>query len=540
MNFSALKKMKFSKGARPLSEPMDPTKAARALVRRKKMASRSVKTLLSVLIDQDYILCALQTFDGGPGRVTAVREFGMELSSEETPLPVALYALLSEFIGAKHSIDAAFLYLGEGLAEAHKVVADGMNREDVLASIGNESFWPNMVATSREIEDQAVCFELFNPDGLASSSVGVEAVFLEGRILADLEKAMSGLKLQCLSIAPLGAAISGCLLDGSGLDAVGLDIRSDGRCLVYSSRAGRCIPEEVFLPVASSNIKPFNPAASSSSAESPDGALHLIWGMAQFKGREPGAVAYCAPKDFNLDALRGSSDQTLERFDARIDRSEIDEQITRVSSERRVAEVIFMTQYTQLLSSVLPGDPLRNSDLNFRSKSWDLFDGDRRKSALHRSLLLSGALGVASAFGITAAAGIFLLDYRQIALDNEQVKSELSALDIDIMAVRRELEMLSLREEAIAQISGNHRDVYAALISVLGLVPHQVQLSRVSVEGETGNFTIEGVGANEIVVSNFVGLLSGGGRARASLLRISVNDEAGFSFEISVPFADLL
>lgn len=540
MNFSGMKKLKFSKGGRPASEPLGAPKADCALARGKKMASRSVKTLLSVLIDQDYILCALQTFDGGPGRITAVREFGIEVSSEETPLSVALSALLSEFIGSKHSIDAAFLYLGEGLTEAHKVVADGMNREDVLASIGNESFWPNMVVSSREIEDQAVCFELFGPAGLASSGVGVEAVFVERGILADLEKAVSGLKLRCLSIAPINGAISGCLLDGIGQDAVGVYIRSDGRSLVYSNRAGRCTPDEVFLPVSSSNIKPFNPAASPSSGISDADAPHQIWGMAQFEGRKPGTVAYCAPKDFNLDSLHGSSDQTLQRFDAQIDRCEVEEQLTRMPSERHVAEVIFITQYTQLLSAVPPGDPLRNSDLNFRSKSWDLFDGDRRKSALYRSLLLSGALGVTSAFGITAAAELFLPDYRQIAFDNAQVKSELRALDVEIMSVQGELEMLSLREEAISQISGNHRDVYAALISVLGLVPHQVQLSRVLVEGETGNLTIEGVGANEIVVSNFVGLLSDGGRARASLLRISVNEEGGFSFEISVPFFDLL
>lgn len=540
MSFGAIKKHKTSKVEQPQPGTTRSREAGRGAGRSKKLSSRAAKTLLSVLVERDYALCALQVFDGGRGRVTAIREFEMDLSGEDTPRPVALSALVSEFIGSKHSVDAAFVYIGENLTEGHRFVAKGMSREDVLAAIGNETFWPNMIVTEREIREQAVSFELFDLAEPASPGIQVEAVFVDSIFLADLEKALHGMKLQCLSIAPIGGAISGCLLDGTGADAVGVDIRSDGRALVYYSGSGRCTPDEFYIPLLGLNTQPFNPALTSGPVATPARGNHSIWGEVQFKSGEPRAVVYCAPQGFDQDILRGSSGQAIKKFDAQIEYSEVNDHFMKVSSERRVAEVIYMAQYTQLLSAASPGDPPRDSDLNFRGKHWGLYDGDRRKTALYRSVLLSGAIGTALAVGITAAAGLFLPNYRQLTLDNELVKSELNALDGELMRIQQEFDMLGLREAAIAQISGNHRDVYAAVISVLGLVPHQIQLSQVSIDGETGDIAIEGIGANEIAVSNFVGLLSVGGRARASLLRISVIDEGGFSFEISVPYLDLL
>lgn len=538
MNFSALKNLGLSKRLHRDSGPIRNPMYAEA--RPKKPELRASKTLLSVLVDQSHLLCVLQNFDGGGGQITAVREFGIDLYDSEVPRPVTLSALLSDFIGPKHSVDAAFIYLGESLTERHKVVADGMSREDVLAAIRNQSFWPNMVVTARELEEQEVCFELFELDGSEGSGTVAQAVFLNHDLLADIEKSLASLKLQCFSISPIGSAISGCLLHGSELDVVGVDIHSDGRAVIYPSGAGRYTPVDVYLPVSGSKIQPFNPALSSAPTTNADGGPHPIWGMNNFETVDARYVIFSAPEGIDVEVLRGPNVHSLERFDAQIDTTVVEDQFNRISSTRLVTEAIYMAQYTQIFTAAAPGGPPRDSDLNFRDKSWDLFDGDRRKSALRRSLFVSSALGVMSAIAITATARMILPDYNQIALDNEQVKSELVALDSDVMTVRQEFEMLALREEAIAQISGNHRDVYAALISVLARVPSQVQLSRVSLTGEAGNVSIEGIGINEIAVSNFVGLLSGGGRARASLLQISVNEEGGFAFEVSVPYADLL
>jgi Tfp pilus assembly protein PilN len=151
-----------------------------------------------------------------------------------------------------------------------------------------------------------------------------------------------------------------------------------------------------------------------------------------------------------------------------------------------------------------------------------------------------GILGLAVGLFIKVGASYFLPDYVEIKLSNELVEAELTLLDSQIMQLQQEIQMLSLREEAISQIDGNHRDVYDALISVLRTVPSKVELSRIAIDADAGNVRIEGWGINEVLVSNFLGLLSRNGETRASLLNLTVTDSGGFQFEISIPFDEIL
>jgi hypothetical protein len=74
----------------------------------------------------------------------------------------------------------------------------------------------------------------------------------------------------------------------------------------------------------------------------------------------------------------------------------------------------------------------------------------------------------------------------------------------------------------------------------LRTVPSQVELSRIAIDADAGNVEIEGLASNEVLVSNFVGMLSRNGEARASLLTMSVTEGGDFQFEISIPFDELL
>lgn len=540
MKFGRMGKLKTSVQVSDTKEPYGLSSSVTVATAQKKWRRQPEKVLLSMLIDTEYMLCVLQSFDGEQGKIIAVREFEIDFLAEDTPMSVALSALLSEFLGKKQQVDATFVFLGAALTESHEFTAVGMEHKDVLAAIENGTLWPNMVVTSREIDDQAICFELSDLSNVDESGVIVAAIFLDRAILSNITKCFSGLKLNCVSISSLDNAVSGSLLNAAGPDGVALDIRSDGQTRVFINSVSRCIGEEIRFPTNSSKIQPFSPAGRLVAGSDKDFAPHPIWGLARLEAKLPNRVSFGAPSNFDVNTLQGDANQTIKRFESQIDLVLVGGQLKGLSSDRRAAEILYLAEYTHLLSAMGPEATLRKTDLNFLDKSWDIYEADRHKSDLQRSLLRWGGVGAAASWAILTISFSSMPDYRQIALDNEMIKSELSFLDSKIMAIQNEFNTLSLREAAIEKISGNHRDIYKVLITVLRLVPLQVQLSRVAVDAESGDVSIEGAALNEIAVSKFVGLLSGVGRARASLLRIRVNDEGAFSFEISIPYDDLL
>lgn len=505
-----------------------------------KMAKRSQKSVLSVLVNQEYLLCVIQTFDGSSGSILAVREFAIDLFGEEAPRAVALSAVLSDFVGKHKNIDAAFVYLGEALIELHRVSANGMDRPDVEASIANGSFWPNMVVSSRDLDEQAIAYDLFDlSQANGASGVGVQAAFLASDLLADIEKSLSSVKINCVSVAPVQSAVSGALMGRDGLSGGAVDIWPDGRAMVYSGRAGRCVPEETYIPVEAPRLEP---PAEDGVAQffSPDNVASSIWRMDIFEGEVPKLARYVAPPNFDPAVIRSDPSQQLAPLEVKLNRAAVEDQFSRIGVQRRATEALLISEYTNAICSSQPGEALRASELNFLDRSWDLYASDRRRSALTKTLGVYGSAGMALGLLINVAASAVLPDYGQMELLNEQVEAELQLLDSQIMQIRQEFETLSLREVAVSQIVGNHRDVYAALLSVLRTVPSQVELSRIAIDIATGNVAIEGLASNEVVVSGFVGMLSRDGETRASLLRLSVTEDGDFKFEISVPFDELL
>ena len=507
--------------------------------RSKKVSKKSQKTTLSVLVEQEYLLCVKQTFDGSSGTVLAVREFSIDLFEEEASRSVTLSAVLSDFVGPQKDIDAAFVYLGDALTELHRISAAGMERSDVEASIKNGSFWPNMVVTSRDLDEQAIAYDFFDlSQASGASGVGVQAAFLSSDLLSDIGKSLSTLKIDCVSVGPVNSAVSGAIMGRDGLSGAGVDVWPDGRAVIYSANAGRCVPEETFIALEKLNLEPLVDDEVDQFIGSHD-TSPTIWRLDIFEGQAPERVGYFAPSNFDPEVIRSDPSQRLFAFECKLDRTGVEEQFSKISLQRRIAEASFISEYTNMICSAEPGDALRASDLNFLDRSWNLYAADRRRSALTKSFAVYGIMGLAVGLLINAGASSFLPDYVEMKLSNELVEAELTLLDSQIMQLQQEIQMLSLREEAISQIVGNHRDVYAVLISVLRTVPSQVELSRIAIDADAGNVKIEGLGSNEVLVSNFVGMLSRNGEARASLLTMSVTEGGDFQFEISIPFDEL-
>lgn len=505
-----------------------------------KVPKKSQKTILSVLIEKEYLLCVKQTNDGSSGTVLAVREFSIDLFDGEASCSVKLSAVLSDFVGQHKDINAAFVYIGDGLTELHRISAAGMEKSDVEASIKNGSFWPNMVVTLRDLDEQAIAYDFFDlSKASGASGVGVQAAFLSSDLLADIDKSMSTLKIDCVSVAPVNSAVSGAIMGRDVLSDAGVDVWPDGRALVYSANAGRCVPEETFIALEKLNLEPLVDDGvvqfTGSHYTSP-----TIWLLDIFAGQAPERVGYFAPSNFDPEVIRSDPSQRLFEFECKLDRTGVEKHFSKISLQRRIAEVSFISEYTNMICSTEPGDVLRASDLNFLDRSWNLYAADRRRSSLTKFLAVYGILGLAVGLFIKVGASYFLPDYVEIKLSNELVEAELTLLDSQIMQLQQEIQMLSLREEAISQIDGNHRDVYDALISVLRTVPSKVELSRIAIDADAGNVRIEGWGINEVLVSNFLGLLSRNGETRASLLNLTVTDSGGFQFEISIPFDEIL
>jgi len=508
--------------------------------RYEKVPKKSQKTTLSVLIEEKYLLCVKQTYDGSSGTVLAVREFSIDLFEEEAPLSVTLSAVLSDFVGQHKDIDAAFVYLGDALTELHRIFADGMERSDVEASIKNGSFWPNMVVTLRDLDEQAIAYDFFDlSTASGTSGVGVQVAFLSSDLLADIDKSLSTLKIDCVSVAPVNSAVSGAIMGRDGLSGAGVDVWSDGRAVIYSAKSGRCVPEETFIALEKLNLEPLVDGEVAQFMGSHD-ISPTIWRLDIFAGKAPERVGYFAPSNFDPEVIRSDPSQRFFEFECKLDRTGVEKQFSKISLQRRIAEASFISEYTNMICSAEPGDALRASELNFLDRSWNLYAADRRRSALTKSFTVYGIVGLAVGLLITAGSSYFLPDYVEMKISNELVEAELTLLDSQIMQLQQEFKLLSLREEAISQIVGNHREVYAVLIAVLRTVPSQVELSRIAIDADAGNVKIKGLGSNEVLVSNFVGMLSRNGEARASLLTMSVTESGGFQFEISIPFDELL